>query len=316
MIHDRLNPDIVTRHYAFRGVNRYHIDSDLWAPIFNNYNVDKECTINITRNNRSESLILKSNPNYVRKNYFTPFQGLNPNSNISQSKLKDNDQAVTLAPALDIVYKIRNNIYQLSHLVIAPGGFMLEMEENKHTESPPATILTARGRWAEDPTRFGIIDIKGETNYILDILQIIEPNLKGLSSISIGDESVMYGDLGIGRKIPIGLMGDGLSRLFSIILAMATTRDGVFLLDEIENGIHYSVMPKIWSGLERAAKKFNCQVIATTHSYECLEAAYKGINDRKNFSYIRLDRKNDIINPRIYDYDTLSAALTNQWEVR
>jgi predicted ATP-dependent endonuclease of OLD family len=323
MIHDRLNPEMIIRHFGFRGVNRFHIDSDLWAPIFHNYDMDKECSIYITRNDRIETMILKSNGNYSRKNYFSSIPGSSGFSGGSintmpQSKMNETDQTAKPIPALDITYKIRSNIYQKSHLVIEPSGFMLEMEENKHTDLPPATFLAARGMWNEDAPRFGQVDIKGESNSILELLQVIEPNLKGLSSVSIADESIMYGDLGIGRKIPIRLMGDGLSRLLSIVLAIATTKNGVVLIDEIENGIHYSVMPNIWSGIEKAAKKFNCQVLATTHSYECLEAAYKGINEHENFSYIRLDRQKntDTIIPRTYDYDTLSAALTNQWEVR
>lgn len=116
-------------------------------------------------------------------------------------------------------------------------------------------------------------------------------------------------------------MGDGVNRLLSIILAIATTKNGIVLIDEIDSGIHYSAMTNVWEGITMAAREFNCQVIATTHSYECLQAATEGTTRAglaDDFSYIRLDRipKDNEIVAKVYSNDVLTAALGRGWEVR
>src|SRR5205807_7489873 len=94
--------------------------------------------------------------------------------------------------------------------------------------------------------------------------------------IAVGEKLLIHGDIGIGRKIPLAHMGEGMGRLLSIVLAIAVNKDGLILIDEFEHGIHHSGMTKIWEGVSKMAQEYNCQIIATTHSYECLQAAFEG----------------------------------------
>ena len=55
---------------------------------------------------------------------------------------------------------------------------------------------------------------------------------------------MMYADIGMERKIPVALVGEGMSRLLSIILAIATAKNGIVLIDEVDAGIHHSRMAK------------------------------------------------------------------------
>jgi len=45
----------------------------------------------------------------------------------------------------------------------------------------------------------------------------------------------------------------------------------VLLIDEIENGLHWSVMPRIWRFLVETARTLDVQVFASTHSKDWLE---------------------------------------------
>jgi hypothetical protein len=45
------------------------------------------------------------------------------------------------------------------------------------------------------------------------------------------------------------------------------------LIDEIENGLHYSVLKKVWKAIAQYARKSNSQIVTTTHSWESIEAA-------------------------------------------
>ena len=70
--------------------------------------------------------------------------------------------------------------------------------------------------------------------------------------------------------VPLKSLGDGAVRLFSVALALANSKDGFLLIDEVENGIHYSLQFDFWKMVMKAAHENNVQVFATTHSWDCV----------------------------------------------
>ncbi|MDE5094516.1 MAG: ATP-binding protein, partial [Trichodesmium sp. St11_bin5] len=128
------------------------------------------------------------------------------------------------------------------------------------------------------------------------------------------------GDVGGDNLIPVVLMGEGLGRLLSMILSIMNTRGGIVLIDEIENGIHYSAMEKVWQSINIATRKFNTQLFATTHSYECIHAAHRAFSDSEsyNFRYFRLEREKETnsIKSLVYDKDNIETSLGLSWEMR
>ena len=75
------------------------------------------------------------------------------------------------------------------------------------------------------------------------------------------------------EKVPLNLLSAGMSKLAAILLAFPTAPKSIVLIDEIENGLYYRDLPAIWQSLLRFANKFDCQIFASTHSRECIEAA-------------------------------------------
>lgn len=72
------------------------------------------------------------------------------------------------------------------------------------------------------------------------------------------------------RPVPLKSLGDGAVRLFSVALALANSRNGFLLIDEVENGIHYSLQRDFWKMVIQTAYENNVQVFATTHSWDCV----------------------------------------------
>ena len=70
--------------------------------------------------------------------------------------------------------------------------------------------------------------------------------------------------------IPLKSLGDGALRLFGVALVLINSRDSFLLIDEAENGIHHSVQPDFWRMVFKTAHANNVQVIATTHSFDCV----------------------------------------------
>lgn len=72
--------------------------------------------------------------------------------------------------------------------------------------------------------------------------------------------------------VSLSEMGDGISRYIAILCAIWSAQNGFLFIDEIENGIHYTNYPKLWTLIFEASEQANCQVFATSHSKECIEA--------------------------------------------
>lgn len=317
MFYDRNNPALVLRQMLWRGMNGFSLTPKaVWAPIFHTYDVEKQIEIK-TFEEQEEALLLNFNPNYVQKKeavaQSTHFWGRD------SVPIEIRDSESLLRTSLDMKYSINHEVKQSSHLVFDRDELKLNFELPV-IKAKRAIYLEASRKFDpnEDANRFGSLDVKGELNSIIEIMKIIEPRLKSISSIAMGKVSVLHGDIGLSRKIPISYMGDGTSRLLSTILAIADNRDGVVFIDEIENGIHYSIMPEILNKIALAAKKFNCQIFASTHSYECLKSACEGLKDEyeDDFSYVRLDEENGKIVPKIYSHEMLDTAIDRGWEVR
>ena len=77
---------------------------------------------------------------------------------------------------------------------------------------------------------------------------------------------------GVSGRVPIGSMGDGTWRMLGLALALANARGGVLLVDEIDTGLHYTVMEDMWRMIGEQAAALSVQVFATTHSRDCYES--------------------------------------------
>src|SRR5439155_12503747 len=76
---------------------------------------------------------------------------------------------------------------------------------------------------------------------------------------------------GQNHPIPIGSMGDGMWRMLAMAIAIAHCAGGVLLVDEIDTRLHYTVMANMWRLIFGAAKELDVQVLATTHSSDCIK---------------------------------------------
>ncbi len=184
---------------------------------------------------------------------------------------------------------------------------------------PLGIYLSTRARsFKEDAERFSNLERVGRHAMVLPALQLLEPRLRRLAVLITGGAPILNGDIGIAELIPLPLMGEGMVRLLSILLAIANAPGGVVLVDEIENGLHHSVMVGVWKALAEAARQYNTQVFATTHSWECIQAAHQAFeaSGTYDFRLHRLDRVNDDIQAVAYDRETLATSAEMNLEIR
>ena len=113
-------------------------------------------------------------------------------------------------------------------------------------------------------------------------------------------------------------MGDGINRILTIILSMLNCpAGGALAVDEIDNGLHYSVQEQLWKMVFSLANELDVQVFATTHSMDCLKS-FAHVNSGEDGLLIRLDARSDgEIVPQYYsEPDDIRFAVESQIELR
>ncbi len=190
----------------------------------------------------------------------------------------------------------------------------------KMPSRPSNVIISARQRnlLEEDVARFGRVELDGYAGQLTGCLRHVDDRIKRLLTISSPPAAMIYVDVGLSRPIPIGFLGDGLSRFLSIALAFHEARGGMIFIDEVENGLHHSVLGSVWEDLSRLSKEYDVQVIATTHSNECLVAARDAFTSMEDeaFSIHRLGLQDGRISATTYSFEDLDFTLEYGAEMR
>lgn len=208
-----------------------------------------------------------------------------------------------------------------SHISTVTASDRAELKVRNANIVQPSTgvLITTHTRFpGVDAERFSELERIGREGEVLSVLQSLDHRLRRLSVLVTGGEPTINADIGIGQLIPVPLMGEGFGRLLEIVLAIANVPNGTILIDEIENGLHYSVLPDVWRAISLAAQRANVQIFATTHSWECIQAAHQafeagGVYD---FRLHRLERIGQAVEAVTYDQEMLAVALEAGLETR
>ena len=166
-----------------------------------------------------------------------------------------------------------------------------KFEVNQPTINFPfhAIMLSSRiGNIQEDAIRLGRLRQQKQGALILKALQVVEPKLQSIEDNSSSGIPMICGDIGLSELVPLSVMGEGMTQIARLVLSIASVPDGVVLVDEVENGIHHSVLPDVWRVIDEAAKQFRTQIFATTHSFECVMAAHESLS-KDRFRLHRLE---------------------------
>lgn len=123
------------------------------------------------------------------------------------------------------------------------------------------------------------------------------------------------------KPLPLKSLGDGAQRMLLIAVALVSAKDNLLLLDEIEAGLHYSVLEKLWSVIFRYAEQLNVQVFATTHSSDAIKSftyllEEPGNREQGAFFRLQTDRQTGQTEAIAYDLDQLELSLESNLEPR
>lgn len=268
--------------FLLRGIGGSVNPSDIagWKSIFNDFSVEKKIKLFAEFNKKpkqlpdgkSSFLLQISNVSPDREDFFDILREYNA---------EDDDKVEILEFNLDFDNK-------LFHL-------LLSKDRIRSSRSKSHSLIQSDFLYTREPIdsddnveRFSNMRQSNTTSVLINVLEMIEPRLKGLEILY----DSIHANVGLSQLIPLTNLGDGMNRIASLILAMNEVSNGVVFIDEIENGLHHLTQTDMWGAIGRVAREANVQVFATTHSLEMIRAAHEAFKDDNpyDFRYHRLDR--------------------------
>ena len=118
--------------------------------------------------------------------------------------------------------------------------------------------------------------------------------------------------------VPLKSLGDGVTRFLGVALAMPCSQGGFLFLDEAENGIHYSALTDFWRMVLQAAHDNDVQVIATTHSFDCVKGFANAAveNEEVEGVLVRIEDSKNGLGAVTFDESDLEIVAADELEVR
>ena len=127
---------------------------------------------------------------------------------------------------------------------------------------------------------------EGRSTEVVEALQLLEPGVDEIVYPTGGEppRGIELGRRDSDRRLPIGSYGDGMRRLLALSLGLIGGADGCVLIDEIDTGLHWTVMEDMWRLVMETARRSNVQVFATTHSYDCIRGLGSLVRSRPDLA--------------------------------
>lgn len=185
--------------------------------------------------------------------------------------------------------------------------------ENKRAWLTPSDLMTSN--LANDLAE---LFKRNRKDAILALLKLFDPHINGIEILT---DDIYIGFEGMTQMLSLSMMGDGLRRYLNIVAAAANPLTNILLIDEIDNGLHYSVYRKLWQSLFALASATDKQIFVSTHSKETLyylnemlqeNPAYK--TDMRLYTLERTIKKG--MQAYMYTYEGLAEACNNDVELR
>jgi AAA ATPase-like protein/putative AbiEii toxin of type IV toxin-antitoxin system len=271
-----------------------------WKDLFYKFSQNRPILLDLIGENDSNTRHLKI---FYEKPSETPLFQEGPNVNVR-------------IPLIFETKTISGEVFK-TELSVTSGGIALK------GETPPATVAMYQSAASMDnvttANNYSILDIRKQTSEINAAIKLVFPHVGDLTIQSIGGATQLYCDMpDMLEKMPIAVISNGICKLIAIILQIAANPGGIYLIDGIEEGFHYSVYSKVWELIISYCKSNNVQLFATTHSDEFLKALIPFFKKEEDEFRLLRATETDKSNKTIYlaKGADFAAALETNTELR
>ena len=202
--------------------------------------------------------------------------------------------------------------FNKTKLIVNVNDFSFSMSEDENIQFIDNFGLSN----SEIINNYSAIQKRDEEDYLNNLLHQFDSNINAFKII--GDSPQCRIDK---EYLEITEFGDGIRHLVSIVTSLYMAENGYLFIDELDNGIHYTMLDELWKVILEVSAKLNVQIFATTHSKECIESyakvAKKLEEKDEDITYTYLTRlKDNSLYASIYTKDILETAIQQEHEVR
>ena len=230
--------------------------------------------------------------------------------------------SIVYVNTLEMNFDITNGVAKQSYkswLRVNPQGLVVNKKsaegymEKSRAWLIPSDLMT--NNLASDLTE---LFRRNKKDVVLALLKLFDERINGIEILT---DDVYIGFDGMAEMLPTRVTGDGLRRYLSIVASSANPMIDMILIDEIDNGLHYSVYKKLWQALFALATSTNKQVFVTTHSKETLGYLNEMLEEHAEYQQeMRLYTlaRTPLKGHQAYKYtfEGLSGACANDVELR
>ena len=204
-----------------------------------------------------------------------------------------------------------------------PWGGVIHENPASPPNRPPCVFLDAEsqlGKSGDYLQHYSDLIRSESKQKLIDAANLIYPKIRNIEILTDERrESSLWASTADGRRLPLSDLGGGTVRACGLFLNFFASREGILLVDEMENGIHHSVLPDVWRHAYLWMREWNVQFVATTHSAECIDAAMDAFaHNPEDLSIHKLFNNEETreIEAATFTGETLEGARDLHLEVR
>ena len=147
-----------------------------------------------------------------------------------------------------------------SLMVEAPG---ISSKINKeYIESLKGVFLSSNSHDTPTLGRLTKIAKSKRMELIYKTIHSFDTRVESVQPLSDG---IWIGLKGFDELMPSNVLGDGMRKFLNIVSAIGESDNSIVLIDEIENGLHYTAHKLLWESMLSMAETFKTQLFITTH---------------------------------------------------
>ena len=156
-----------------------------------------------------------------------------------------------------------------------PFSFQLDEEYEEYKENTPFWFLGQQ----YDPNVVDRMLTEKRKDVLVGYLQDIESKVQDMR---IGLDGIVMVDIGMDNFLPINHLGGGMVRILNILSYTHSEKNGIVMIDEVENGLHVSSIKYMWDMVLESSKQNNTQIFMTTHSSDVIKGLSMVLKDKSD----------------------------------
>lgn len=263
---------------------------------------------------KNPPLLIARNNDNIRKLTFTPVTSNQPDSASSETI----NTSVIKQLNFDFDTKDVGDLQYHSKLFIDPTGVLQRTTDDNYKENLNCLFISADKNDGNASTNFAKLVKMNKKQIVVDALKEFDEDILSVEALPEGLFLLMKGQK---ELLPISMVGDGARRLLNILSTIECEDYNIVMIDELDNGLHYSAHKLIWKTLLNFIKERDIQLFITTHNLECLQSLNAVLHDdesTRDLACVFNVSKTKLQGFQTYRYSfgNLQEAITNEIEIR